>query len=178
MAQVRSGASTIVIDDIVQEAISALGLFHPDSAPFLAARIARLWGEGDWKFMTDGERIAPLADMPNFRVSGEVWGMLTESGRADAAHACKATRLRVYFNIRRATDYATEGIRRSFSAFAQLTGKTEVTCAAGCARMGETFRLERRTFGLFKRPVALPALPFRGCNAEWCSCRWELLSDR
>lgn len=177
MSKIKSGTSEVEIDGIVAEAIDALGYFHPNSVPFVAARLARLWGENPYTFETDGERIKPIPERPRYQVAGEIWGCLSDKGRADPTHACKATLLRITFNVRRAAQASEAERWRSYATKAQFACHEPHACAGARAKDGAVVGLTKRHLGLFAKPVPLPPLPLAGCDAEWCSCRWDVLSD-
>lgn len=177
MAEIRTGSSTVAIDDIVAEAIETLGFFHPRSLPFIADRIARLWGGNTRAFEMDGERIKPIADRPRYQVAGEIWGGLSAKGRVDPSYACEATWLRVTFNIRRVAERNQEEHWRTFATKASFACHEAHACAKARSSKGAVMALNKRTLGLFVRPVPLPSLPVAGCDADWCSCRWDVGSD-
>lgn len=176
MATVSSGGRRLQIDSIVAEAIGSLSYFHPRSLPFVAERIARLWGKDARAFETDGEWVKPLQDKPQYRVASEIWDCLSSKGRADPGYACQATWLRVQFNVRRELQRQEGEPWRSFASTAQFRCHEPHACASARNRQGEVLPLVKRTL-LFAKPVPLPALPLAGCDADWCSCRWDVTGD-
>lgn len=178
MASVVEGGQTMTLDPLVKEAIETLGFFRPEAVKIIADRIARLWGNNDYTFANDGERIRPFADEPKRLISREVWECLSDRGREDPAFACKATLLRVSFGVYRLRDAASFERRRSVASVARFAGVTQYTCAAGRACEGKHVSLRRRALGLFERDVRLPELPLSDCAAAWCACRWDLIDER
>lgn len=175
MVDVKSGQRSVRIDDVVIEAIARLGFFRSDAASFLAERVSRQWGGNDWQFMMEGERIAPLADKPRFQISREVWSGLTDKGRSDPRYACKATRLRIAFNVRRLIDQLQEPAQRTMCERARFVARGEGTCDLARSRDGVVAALTGRRLGVIKHDIPLPALPWEGCSADWCPCRWDFL---
>jgi hypothetical protein len=176
MITVSEGANKVQIDGIVAEAIDQLGYFHPASRDLIAARIARLWGNNAYTFENDGDRIRPLPDRPRYQVAGEIWGCLSEKGRADPSYACKATLLRVTFNVYRARDAANRKLHRQFASRVRFGGVGDYTCSVARPLNGHVMPLTRSILGL-RREVSLPELPLQGCTADWCACRWNFLPD-
>lgn len=173
MASVGEGNRRVDLDDLVGEAIDALGFFRPGAKKTIAKRMARLWGQNDYTFANDGDRISPFPDKPKRLIAREIWECLSDRGREDPAYACKATLLRVTFNVLRRRDAATLKMRRSLATTAVYAGLTEYTCAAGRACEGERLSLRQRVMGIFERDVTPPEFPLKDCDAAWCACRWD-----
>lgn len=173
MASVGEGGQKVRLDPLVKEAVEALGFFRPDAVEAISNRMARLWGNNDYTFANDGERIKPFPEEPKRPISREIWESLTDRGREDPTFACKATLLRVSFNVYRVRDAANLAMRKKLATSAVFAGVTEYTCAAGRACEGQRVPLKRRLLGVFERDCDPPKLPLSDCDAAWCACRWD-----
>lgn len=77
-----------------------------------------------------------------------------------------AEELRATFNARRQHDLNTEHAWSTFASRVQLGGVTDYCCDQA-----------KTQSGIIVPRVGRPGLPFAGCQAKWCSCRWDHLTD-
>jgi hypothetical protein len=153
----------------IQEAVDALGYFRADSIDDLIAIFRQIWPMGlsanaliynDLEEMTAEQKRAH--DLAPGRVPYAVWEILTEKGRRDVRHACKATLLRILFNLRRREFDDQEERWSAFASRVCLRGITDHSWHFVRTFEGTTLPREKRF-----------ALPLDPCNSEWCACRWD-----
>jgi hypothetical protein len=137
------------LDEIVAEAVLALGYFRVDSISPLTKLFEGLWPQG-----VSGQMLLSQREAAN--------ELLSEKGIENPRHAAIATATRIIFNVRRAEN-------RPFPDFikrVELRGMTEYSCSAIRQYDGVVVPIADRF-----------ELPLPDCCAEWCACRWDFVMD-
>ncbi len=163
------------LDQLVHEAIQALGYFRADRADELAALYRQLWPRGtsdtmliynDLDDMSEQEKRD--AGLGRGRMPRAVWQLLTDKGKRDPRHAAKATGLRLYFRLRLMQFDADEVFWSTMSSKVQFMARAQPEYH--CPRSLELAGL------VLPRQARFP-LPLPDCAKEWCPCRWVWVPD-
>lgn len=170
---VHFGPAPAGIELHVAEAVQALGYFRPDAVDGLVEVFRQLWPKGcsgkmliynDLERMTEEEtRSAGIGTM---RMPRAVWALMTPKGQASPMHAARATAIRIQMSVNRARSDREERKWSTFCSRVKLAGITDYCCAMARSVNGEVRPREGR-----------PKFPLKGCDAEWCSCRWDYVPD-